>query len=136
MVEESAIQREGKTQQKGGLMTQLQIVCLLRPGTQERWRRLAQEIAGSRREQFEVFCQHASITQVKVQVVQMLRGDLLLMTLHMRGEQQTLLGLAHTARPFDGWLREQLQFLLGWNLQEMLPGQHHDLIFTWSSESG
>jgi hypothetical protein len=38
-------------------------------------------------------------------------------------------------QPFDRWLREQLQLVLGWNLQEMLPGQHHDLIFTWSSES-
>ena len=34
-------------------MAQLQIVYLLRPGTQEQWRRLYQEIVESRREQFE-----------------------------------------------------------------------------------
>ncbi len=113
-------------------MAQLQIVCPLRSGTQERWRRLAQEVAGSRREQFEAFCQEAGIIQVQVWVVQMQRGELLLMTLHMQEPQQTLLELATSARPFDRWLREQFQFLLGWNLQEVLTSQHYDLIFTWS----
>jgi hypothetical protein len=116
-------------------MAQLQIVCPLRSGTQERWRRLAQEVAGSRREQFEAFCRQAGIIQVQVWVVQLQRGELLLMTLHMQEPQQTLLELATSARPFDRWLREQFQLLLGWNLQEVLPGQHHDLIFTWSSVS-
>ena len=56
------------------------------------------------------------------------------MTWHEQEPQQTLLELATSARPFDRWLREQLQLLLGWNLQEVLPAQHHDLIFTWSDE--
>ena len=116
-------------------MAQLQIVCPLRSGTQERWRRLAQEIAGSRREQFEAFCRQAGITQVQVWVVQLLHGEMLLMTLHTQEPQQTLLELAPSERPFDRWLREQFQLLLGWNLQEVLPGQHHDLIFAWSGES-
>jgi hypothetical protein len=34
-------------------MAQLQIAYLLRSGTQEQWRRLCQEIAGSRKGQFE-----------------------------------------------------------------------------------
>ena len=113
-------------------MAQLQIVCPLRPGTQERWRRLAQELAGPRREQFEASCQQAGITQVQVRVVQLQRSELLFMTLYTQEPQQVLKALATSARPFDRWLREQFQFLLGWNLQEVLPGQHHDLIFTWS----
>ncbi len=113
-------------------MAQLQIVCPLRPGTQERWRRLAQEVAGSRREQFEACCREAGIIQVQVWVVQLQRGELLLMTLQTQEPQQTVLELATSARPFDRWLREQFQLLLGWNLQEVLTSQHHDLIFTWS----
>ena len=113
-------------------MAQLQIVCPLRPGTQERWRRLAQELAGSRREQCEAFCQHMGITQMQVWVVQMSRSELLFMTLQTQEPQQPLAELATSARPFDRWLREQFQLLLGLNLQEMLTGQHHDLIFTWS----
>ena len=57
-------------------MAQLQIVCPLRSGTQERWRRLAQEVTGSRREQLEACCRQAGITQVQVWVVQMQRGEL------------------------------------------------------------
>ena len=34
-------------------MTQLQMVYTLRSGTQERWRRLSQEVAGSRRAQLK-----------------------------------------------------------------------------------
>ena len=117
-------------------MAQLQIVYPLRPGTQERWRRLAQELAGSRREQCEAFCQHMGITQMQVWVVQLSRSELLFMTLHTQEPQQTLLELATSAHSFDRWLREQFQLLLGWNLQEVLPGQHHDLIFSWSDGRG
>ena len=116
-------------------MAQLQIVCLLRPGTQERWRRLCQEIAGSRRGQFEASCRQAGITQVQIWVMQLLRGELLLITLNTQEPQQTLQVLATSARPFEGWLREQLQGLLGWNVQEALPDAPHDLIFAWPCES-
>ena len=47
-------------------MAQLQIAYLLRPGTQERWRRLCQELAESRLDQFEASCRQAEITQVHV----------------------------------------------------------------------
>jgi hypothetical protein len=53
-----------------GLMAHLLMVCPLRPGTQERWRRLYQELAGLRQEQFEVFCRQAGISQVQVWLVQ------------------------------------------------------------------
>ena len=113
-------------------MAQLQITYLLRPGTQERWRRLCQELAGSRLDKLEACCRQAGITQMQVWVVQMSRSELLFMTLQTQEPQQPLAELATSARPFDRWLREQFQLLLGWNLQEVLTSQHHDLIFTWS----
>ena len=76
-------------------MAQLQIVYLLRSGTQERWRRLYQEIAESRREQFEASCQRVGITQVQVRLVQLLHSDLMLMTLHTQEPQQILQELAN-----------------------------------------
>ncbi len=68
-------------------MARLQIVYLLRPGTQEQWRRLYQEIAESRREEFEAFCRRIGITQVQVRLVQMLHSDLMLVTLHTQEPQ-------------------------------------------------
>jgi hypothetical protein len=116
-------------------MAQLEIVYLLRPGTQEQWRRLYQEIVESRREQFEESCQHMGITQVQVRMLQMLHSDLMLMTLHTQEPQQSLRELASAERPFERWLRAQLQGLLGWNVQDVvsgLPDPQGDLIFTWS----
>jgi hypothetical protein len=115
-------------------MTQLQIAYLLRPGTQERWRRLYQELAESRLNQLEASCRQAEITQVQVRLVQLLHGELMLMTLHMQEPQQTLQELATSRDPFDRWLREQFQVLLGWNLQELLADPQGDLIFAWSAE--
>jgi hypothetical protein len=115
-------------------MAQLQIVYLLRPGTQEQWRRLYQEIAESRREEFEASCRQMGITQVQVRLVPMLHSNLMLMTLHTQEPQQTLKALATSDRPFERWLRTQLQGLLGWNVQDVvsgLPDSQSDLIFNW-----
>ena len=115
-------------------MAQLQIVYLPRPGTQERWRRLCQEVAGSRKDRFAAFCQQAGITQVLVRLVQLLHGELLLITVQTQEPHQTLEALASSEHQFDHWLREQFQALLGWNVQEVLPEQAFDLIFTWPGE--
>ena len=115
-------------------MAQLQITYLLRPGTQERWRRLCQELTESRRDQLEVSCQQAGITQVQVRLVQLLHGELMLITLHTQESQKILQELATSRSPFDRWLREQLQALLGWSMQEVLADLQGDLIFAWPVE--
>jgi len=71
------------------------------------------------------------ITQVLVRLVQLLHGDLMLVTLHTQEPQQTLQELATAERPLERWLRAQLQDLLGWNMQDVLPDPQGDLIFTW-----
>ncbi len=109
-------------------MVQLQIAYLPRPGTQERWRRLCQELAGSHRDQFAASCQQAGITQVQVRLVQLLHGELLLIAAQTQEPQQTLEALASAEQGFDHWLREQLRVLLGWNVQEVLPDPQGDLI--------
>ena len=115
-------------------MTQLQIVYLPRSGTQERWRRVCQEVAGSRKERFEASCRQMGITSVQVRLVQVLHSDLMVMTLHAQESHQTLKGLVNSERPFDRWLRAQLQVLIGWNVQDILgglPDPPGDLIFSW-----
>ena len=112
-------------------MTQLQMVYTLRTGTQERWRRLSQEVAGSRRAQFEASCRQAGITQVQIWLVQLPHSELLLVKMNTQEPQQTLQALATSERPFERWLRDQLQVLLGWNVQEWLPVQQADLLLAW-----
>ena len=72
-------------------MAELQMVCALRAGTQERWRRLFQEVVGSRRAQFEASCRQADITQARVWLVQLPRSELLVVKMDTQEPQQTLL---------------------------------------------
>ena len=112
-------------------MAQLQIAYLLRPGTQERWRRLCQEVAELCPEQFAAVCQQAGITQVQVRLMQLLHSELLLVAVQMQELQQTCEALASSPSPFGHWLREQVQGLLGWDVQEALADPPSDLLFIW-----
>lgn len=116
-------------------MPQLQIACLLRPGTQERWRRLYQELAGPRREQWEALSKQTGITQVQVKLVQRYQsGEIMLLTLQIQDSQHLLKVLATSRRSFDCWLQTQLRSLLGWNMQAVLTNEPEDLIFVWQAE--
>ncbi len=116
-------------------MPQLQIVCPLRLGTQERWRRLYQIVQGSRRDQFEASCRHMGITGVQVRLMHLHCSELMLMTLNIVEPIQTLQELETSERPFDCWLREQIHSLLGWNMQDSLHRPQNDLVFTWSGDT-
>ena len=112
-------------------MVQLQITYLPRAGTQERWRRLWQEVAELRPEQFAAVCQQAGITQVQIRLLQLRRSEVLLVRVQMQEPQQAREALASSQSPFAHWLREQVQGLLGWDVQEALADPPADLLFTW-----
>ena len=81
-------------------MEQLQIAYLPRRGTEERWRRLWQEVAELCPDQFAAVCQQAGITQVQVRLLQLLHSELLLVTVQMQEPQQTREALASSQSPF------------------------------------
>ena len=112
-------------------MAQLQIAYLPRPGTQERWRRLCQEVSELRRDQFDTVCQQAGITQVQVRLLQLRRGELLLVNVQMQEPQQTREALVSCQSPLAYWLREQVLELLGWDVQKALDDPPSDLLFSW-----
>ena len=113
-------------------MVQLQMSHLLRPGTQERWRRLYQEVAGSRQDQFERSCHHLEISRMQVWVVQLFPHELLVMTVETTDPQQTLRKWINSKSPFDRWLKGQVESLLGWKIEDLLSDPSPDLIFEWS----
>ena len=114
-------------------MEQLEIAYLPRRGTEERWRRLWQEVAELCPDQFAAVCQQAGIIQVQVRLLQLPLSELLLVTLTMQEPQQIREALASSQSPFAHWLREQLQSLLGWDILEVLADSPTDLLFTWES---
>jgi hypothetical protein len=114
-------------------MEQLQIAYLPRRGTEERWRRLWQEVAELCPEQFTAACKQAGITQLQVRLMQLLHSELLLVSVQMEEPQQTRNSLASSQSRFAHWLEEQLRALLGWDVQELLDDPPVDLLFTWES---
>jgi hypothetical protein len=113
-------------------MEQLQIAYLPRRGTEERWRRLWQEVAELCPEQFAAACQKAGITRLQVRLTQLLHSEVLLVSVQMQESQQTRKSLASSQ--FLDFLGEQLQALLGWDVQELLDDPPVDLLFTWQVE--
>ncbi len=114
-------------------MEQLQIAYLPRRGTEERWRRLWQEVAELCPEQFAAACQQAGITRFQVRIMQLLQSELLLVSVQVQEPQMARSSLVSTRSQFAQWLREQLQALLGWDVQELLDDPPVDLLFTWES---
>ena len=112
-------------------MEQLQIAYLPRRGTEERWRRLWQEVAELCPEQFAAACQQVGISQVQVRLLPLLHSELLLVSVEMQEPQQTREALASSRSQFTHWLGEQLRALLGWDVQELLDDPPSDLLFTW-----
>jgi len=112
-------------------MAQLQIAYLPRRGTEEPWRRLWQDVAELCPAQFAAVCQQAGITQVQVRLLQLRHSELLLVSVQMQEPQQTREALVSAQSPFAHWLREQLQGLLGWDVQDALADPPVDLLFSW-----
>lgn len=112
-------------------MAQLQIAYLPRPGTQERWRRLWQEVAELHPKQFAAACQQAGITQLQVRLLQLHHSEILLVSVQMQEPPPTCQTLAGSHPPFSHWLREQLRVLLGWDVHELLADPPTDLLFSW-----
>ena len=112
-------------------MVRLQIAYLPRWGTQERWRRLCQEIEELHPEQFAAVCQQAGITWLQIRLQQLPHSELLLVSVRMQEPQQASEALASFQSPFANFLREKLQALLGWEVQAVLAEPASDLLFTW-----
>jgi len=63
--------------------------------------------------------------------VQLPRSELLFVTLNTQEPHQIMQALASSERPFERWLREQIQVLLGWNVQDVVPVAQGDLLLAW-----
>jgi hypothetical protein len=112
-------------------MTQLQVVYPLRSGTQERWRRLCQELGGAYREEFAASCQRMGITSGEVRLLHVFNSDVLLVTVFISNPAHAVNVLARSDEPADRWLRAQLQSVLGWTLQDIPADPSGELILAW-----
>ena len=111
-------------------MTNTLVILLpLLPGKQEAWRQFCQILQGSRRSEYDAWCQQMGITRQEVWLSQTVQGDLVRIHLQEERLQHALTDLMLSRRPFDRWLWQQLLELHGLDMMQLVSASVHELIF-------
>lgn len=104
----------------------------------EAWRRFCQELAGSRRQLYEISRQRLGISREQFALVETTYGSTAVTTLEAPNAAQALEQIISSEFPFDMWYREQLLELHGINIfgyeQLVQPAQllqNQEVHFEW-----
>ncbi len=115
-------------------MASLRLVLPILPGKEEAWRRLYQELSGSRRPEYEESRRRLGITRECVWVAQILQGEIAIVYLEAEELAQVILQLAASDLPFDRWFRQQLQEVHGLDVtQPKVVAPSTEVIFDWQT---
>ena len=98
-------------------------------GKEERWRRFLQELAGSRREEYEDLRRRLGITTQEVWLIRTRRGETAVTYLECEEPGRIAARLAASTGPFDVWLKERLAEFHGCDLARQDPGWSPELVF-------
>lgn len=113
-------------------MASLRLVLPILPGKEEAWRRLYQELSGSRRPAYEESRRRLGITRECVRVAQILQGEIAIVHLEAEELAQVILQLAASDLPFDRWFLQQLQAVHGLAVtQPQVVAPSTEVIFDW-----
>ena len=114
-------------------MASLVLVLLILPGKEEAWRRFYQELAGTRRAEYEQSRRQLGITREQAWIVQTHPGELLIACLEAEQLEQLIPTLLVSNLPFDSWFREHCQSLHGLDMRQLSvwPPKRSELIFVW-----
>jgi hypothetical protein len=111
-------------------------------GKVEAWRRLCQELDGSRRQPYEASRQRLGITDERMALVETPFGATAVTTLEAPNVDRALGQIIASDHSFDVWYRERLQELHGINLtgyeqfSQPMPTTHNqELLFEWTMNS-
>jgi len=111
----------------------LVLVLPLLPEKEEAWRRFYQELAGTRRAEYEQSRRQLGSTREQAWIVQAYPGELLIACLETEYLEQMILRLLVSDLPFDDWFRQQCQSLHGLDVRQRpaWPPKRSELIFAW-----
>jgi hypothetical protein len=105
----------------------------------ETWRRICQELSGSRRRHYEASRRRLGITRERFALVENSFGAIAVAMLEADDVDLALAGIISSDRPFESWFRERLQELHGARLtryepdtQAMPPNPPDELLFEWT----
>lgn len=98
-------------------------------GREEEWRRFLQELAGSRREEYEDLRRRLGITGQKVWFVRTRRGETAVTYLECEEPGRIAARLAASTEPFDVWLKSKLSKFHGCDFAGFDSGWSPELVF-------
>jgi hypothetical protein len=95
------------------------------PGRAEAWRRMCQELLGSRADGFQATCRRLRVSSQRIWLVPVPHGDLAVISIDVANPGAALADLAVSPVPFDRWLRTQIRTLIGVDLAALadIPGE-------------
>lgn len=103
------------------------------PDKVEAWRRLCQEVAGTRREQYEASRQRLGVVHEQVSLLRLAHADVAVLAIEAADPERALAALASSTAPFDRWFRRKLLDVHGFNLNQPISGPQRELLFEWQA---
>lgn len=114
-------------------MVSIAFAAPILPGKEDACRRLAQEMAGPRRNEYEASRRRLGLTTDRLYLQHTPQGTLLIVYGEGDHPEQTSERLATSQDPFDVWFRQQAQDILGQDLTQPLPGPPSEQILEWQA---
>jgi hypothetical protein len=106
------------------------------PGKAEAWRRFMQELSGARRHEYEASCRRLGVRAERAWISETRQQAIGIVLIEADDLAQALTALATSAHAFDGWFREQLLSLQGFDLTWPNLAVLPDLVFAWQDDEG
>ncbi|HEX2986597.1 MAG TPA: hypothetical protein VHS06_00250 [Chloroflexota bacterium] len=103
------------------------------PGKTDQWKRMTEEMLGSRRQQYEECRGKAGITRELAWLQHTATGDVVSVFWEVADPQGAFEHLSRSQDPFDQWNRERISEILGWDWQRISKEPIPELAFDWES---
>lgn len=113
---------------------QVIIIAPILPGKAETWRRFLQELSGSRRAEYEASRHRLGIRAERVWISETRQRAVGILLIEAEHLERTFAALASSTHAFDGWFREQLLSLQGFDLTRPNLAYLPDLVFAWQGD--
>lgn len=111
-------------------MTEIAFVWTIVAGKEEEWRRLLQELEGSRSDDFGRMRSHLGIDTIRVWLQRIRYGELVLAYVKVDDPVRAILALAVSEEPFELWFKGEIERFHGVDVGCPRPNATPELVFS------
>lgn len=105
------------------------------PDKVEAWRRLCQEVAGTRRKQYEASRERLGVVHERVSLLRSFRADVAVLCIEALDPEQTFADMLCSKDPFDLWFKRQLLDVHGLDLSAANGEPEQETLLNWTASS-